>query len=146
MERTEPTRPIPQAPQKVLKCLDSMQALVGASLNEREWATNVLVDDSLPAFLLVFIGIFSLVCFLASLKVHIALAVVELNLTIAFALLSGAFWEVAEGNASVASNLQTADGTFLFIAGIAAWYILFALILGSVRFLLALPVATSAAS
>lgn len=52
-------------------------------------------------------GIFSLICFLGSLKVHIALAIVELSLTISFALLSGAFWELALGNASVASNLQT---------------------------------------
>lgn len=52
-------------------------------------------------------GVFSFACFLGSLKVHIALAVVELSLTIVFALLAGAFWEVALGNASTAANLQT---------------------------------------
>jgi succinate-acetate transporter protein len=83
-----------------------MQALVGTSLNFRRRG-KVVADDSLPAFLLVFMGIFSLVCFLGALKVHIALAVVELSLTMVFALLAGAFWEVAAGNASVASNLQT---------------------------------------
>ncbi|KAJ9262847.1 hypothetical protein DTO021C3_2961 [Paecilomyces variotii] len=92
------------------------------------------------AFLLVFMGIFSLACFLGSLKVHIALAVVELSLTIVFALLAGAFWEVAMGNASVASNLQTAGGAFLFVAGIASWYILFSLTLSSVGFPFTLPV------
>jgi succinate-acetate transporter protein len=52
-------------------------------------------------------GIFSFACFLGSLKVHIALAVVELSLTIVFALLTGAFLHVAQGNAGIASNLQT---------------------------------------
>ncbi|OQD68760.1 hypothetical protein PENDEC_c031G02511 [Penicillium decumbens] len=58
-------------------------------------------------FMLVYMAIFSLVCFLGALKVHIALAVVELSLTTVFVLLAGAFWELAMGNASVASNLQT---------------------------------------
>lgn len=61
-------------------------------------------------------GIFSLACFLGSLKVHIALAVVELSLTIVFALLAGAFWEVAMGNASVASNLQTVSIVTLLVS------------------------------
>ena len=74
---------------------------------------SVVADDSPPAFLLVFMGIFSLVCFLGALKVHIALAVVELSLTIVFALLAGAFWEVAVGNANIASSLQTVSTTTL---------------------------------
>jgi len=57
--------------------------------------------------MLVYMAIFSLVCFLGALKVHIALAVVELSLTTVFVLLAGAFWELAMGNTSVASNLQT---------------------------------------
>ncbi|KAJ5518756.1 GPR1/FUN34/yaaH [Penicillium expansum] len=64
---------------------------------------------------------------------------VELSLTISFALLSGAFWELALGNASVASNLQTAGGAFLFVAGIAAWYILLAITLSSVGFPFTFP-------
>lgn len=52
-------------------------------------------------------GIFSFACFLGALRVNVPLVGVELGLTIAFFLLTGAFFHLAEGDAGIASSLQT---------------------------------------
>jgi succinate-acetate transporter protein len=48
-------------------------------------------------------GLFSLVCTLCALKVNVALVIVELFLTLTFALVGAAFFQSAQGGANAGS-------------------------------------------
>ncbi len=55
-------------------------------------------------------------------------------------VLTGAYWQLALGNAKMAQKLQVAAGAFGFMATLAGWWIFFAQMLASVDFPIQLPV------
>ncbi|KAH8694315.1 hypothetical protein BGW36DRAFT_346366 [Talaromyces proteolyticus] len=64
------------------------------------------------------------------------------GVTLAFLLLTGAFWAVAEdftGNARVAHRCEVAAGACVFVSSIAGWYLLTSITLETVDFPIALP-------
>jgi succinate-acetate transporter protein len=58
------------------------------------------------AFLLLFMGVLSLVLLICSLRTNIIYVVVFTCLTVAFGLLTGQHFQVAAGNADIAAELQ----------------------------------------
>ena len=57
-----------------------------------------------------------------------------------FAVLTGAYWNIALGNADLANSLQFVAGMFGLLASGAGWWIFFAQMLSSVDFPLQIPV------
>lgn len=86
-----------------------------------------------------------LVCFMfliCSIRTNICFVVIFLALVVQFALLTSAYWLLAEdyvGNAARAGRLVVAGGASAFAACIPGWWIFFAQILASVDFPVALP-------
>ena len=105
-------------------------------------------------------GLLCLVYLVASLRTNIIFVIIFATLVIAFGLLAGAYWQIAQGAAALGGRLvivscsrtwndtrivawltifQTA-GAFLWVTCVAGWYIFAAQILACVDFPLALPV------
>jgi succinate-acetate transporter protein len=62
-----------------------------------------------------------------------------LNLVLAFSMLTGAYFQLNNGNVATAVKLQTAGGAFSFITCIFGWWIFAAIMLASLDFPFSLP-------
>jgi len=90
-------------------------------------------------FYLLFMAVFSFLACICALKTNLCLVILEFFLTLFFALLAAAFFQLGDGG-SDASKVQTASGAFGFVSSIFGWYFFFALALLSVGSPIALPV------
>ncbi|KAK1239391.1 hypothetical protein MKX07_008879 [Trichoderma sp. CBMAI-0711] len=94
-------------------------------------------------FWFLFMGLLSLVFLICSLRTNVAFFIIFLTLTIAFGLLTGAYWAMAEdftGNAQFSHKLIVGAGASTFVTCLAGWYILLAISLAIVEFPIQLPV------
>ncbi|KAI5856878.1 GPR1/FUN34/yaaH family-domain-containing protein [Tricharina praecox] len=92
------------------------------------------------AFYFLFMGLLSFIYLICSVRTNVLMVGIFLGLTIAFPLLTAAYWNVGEGNAATAATLQHgAGGTLLVVSGLA-WYAFLAAMLLSVDFPIDLPV------
>ncbi|KAM0458559.1 hypothetical protein ACHAPV_005951 [Trichoderma viride] len=94
-------------------------------------------------FWFLFMGLLCIIFLICSLRTNVAFFVIFLSLTIAFGLLTGAFWAQAEdfaGNAHYAHKLLVGAGASAFVTCLAGWYILLAISLAIVDFPIQIPV------
>ncbi|PTB40130.1 uncharacterized protein TrAFT101_004829 [Trichoderma asperellum] len=94
-------------------------------------------------FWFLFMGLLCIIFLVCSLRTNVAFFVIFLSLTIAFGLLTGAFWAMAEdfvGNADYAHKLLVGAGASTFVTCLAGWYILLAIALAIVDFPIQIPV------
>ena len=61
-------------------------------------------------------------------------------LFLTFCFLTGAFWQLAEGNAETGTKLQLAGGSCAFISCLAGYYLFFVQIMAAVDMPFSLPV------
>jgi len=92
------------------------------------------------AFVLLFMGIFCFVCLICALRTNMCLVIIMFGLVLAFCLLAGAFFQVAQGGMAMAHSLEVAGGAFSFVVTLTAIYLFAAQMLLSVGFPIALPV------
>ncbi|KAL9019683.1 MAG: hypothetical protein Q9185_003021 [Variospora sp. 1 TL-2023] len=79
-----------------------------------------------------------------------AFVTIFFGLFMTFVLLTGSYWEIANGYGAIAAKLQIASGAFAFLASLAGWlviviapmerWIFFAQMLASVDFPFQIPV------
>lgn len=114
-------------------------------------------------FFLIFMGVVSFIFFVCAFRTNVCFVVIFLTLVFTFALLTVAYWLLAEdftGNASTANDFvivschnvhirseeceivdnYQAGGACAFVCCAAGWWILFAIVLESVDFPFQLPV------
>lgn len=99
-------------------------------------------------FFLVFMGVLCFIYLICSLRTNIVFVVIFFTLVIAFGLLSGAYWQLANAygdgmNAdkiALAHRLQVAAGAFTFVTSMAGWWIFFAIMLAALDFPFQIPV------
>jgi len=99
-------------------------------------------------FFLVFMGVLCFIYLICSLRTNVVFVVIFFTLVIAFGLLSGAYWQLANafGNGNdaaaiaLAGRLQKAAGAFVFVTSMAGWWIFFAIMLAALDFPFQIPV------
>lgn len=99
-----------------------------------------LLTLPLTGFFLLFMGLLSFIYLICALRTNLVFVAIFLGLLLTFVVLTGAYWQLALGNAKMAQKLQVAAGAFGFMATMAGWWIFFAQMLASVDFPIQLPV------
>lgn len=98
------------------------------------------------AFFLVFMGVLCFIYLICSLRTNVVFVVIFFTLVIAFGLLAGAYWQIANGLGgdtsaiALAARLQKAAGAFTFLTCMAGWWIFFAIMLAALDFPFQIPV------
>jgi len=82
----------------------------------------------------------SAIYLICSLRTNAVFVLVFLAATTGFGLATGAFWNLSAGSLVAGGNLLVGAGACFFAASMAGWYLLLAIMLGSVDFPLAIPV------
>ncbi|MCJ1277196.1 hypothetical protein MMC21_005006 [Puttea exsequens] len=91
-------------------------------------------------FFLLFMGLLSFIYLICALRTNLVFVAIFLGLLLTFVVLTGAYWQIAQGNQAFAQKLQVAAGAFGFMATMAGWWIFFAQMLASVDFPIQIPV------
>ncbi|KAE9363150.1 hypothetical protein N431DRAFT_357090 [Stipitochalara longipes BDJ] len=99
-------------------------------------------------FFLVFMGVLCFIYLICSLRTNVVFVVIFFTLVIAFGLLSGAYWQIANAlgdggdpaTLALAHRLQVAAGAFTFVTSMAGWWIFFAIMLAALDFPFQIPV------
>lgn len=91
-------------------------------------------------FFMTFMAVLSFIYLICSLRTNIVFVIIFLGLTGGFTLLAATFFLVADQNSAAAGKMLFMGGLALFGACMDGWYLLLALLLGSVDFPIALPV------
>lgn len=66
-------------------------------------------------------GFLSLLYLICALRTNLVFVTIFFGLFMTFVILTGSYWEIALGHASVAAKLQIASGAFAFLACLAGW-------------------------
>ncbi|KAG8528426.1 uncharacterized protein KY384_007344 [Bacidia gigantensis] len=100
------------------------------------------------AFFLLFMGLICFLFLILSLRTNGVFFMIFLSLVGAFSCLAAAYWNLAlvyenamnASAATKAANLTVAGGAFAFVTCMCGWYLLLAIMLGSLDFPFSLPV------
>jgi len=92
------------------------------------------------AFFLLFMGLLCLIYLICSLRTNVTFVVIFLTLVVGFALIAGAYWQLAQGNTVLGGHLVIAAGAFFFVTCCAGWWIFFAIMLAALDFPFQIPV------
>jgi succinate-acetate transporter protein len=101
------------------------------------------------AFFLVFMGVLCFIYLICSLRTNVVFVVIFFTLVIAFGLLAGAYWQIANGlgdtpvlaqKLALFNRLNKAAGAFTFVTCMAGWWIFFAIMLAVLDFPIQIPV------
>jgi succinate-acetate transporter protein len=98
------------------------------------------------AFFLVFMGVLCFIYLICSLRTNVVFVVIFFTLVIAFGLLAGAYWQIANALGgdtaalALSSRLLKAAGAFTFVTCMAGWWIFFAIMLAALDFPIQIPV------
>lgn len=84
-------------------------------------------------------GLLCLVYLVLSLRTNVVFFIIFLTLVIAFSCLSGAYWQLSNGNTALAGRLQKTAGAFAFVTCAGGWWIFFAIMLAALDFPFQLP-------
>ena len=85
-------------------------------------------------------GILCFIFMIASIRTNIAFFMIFFTLVLAFPLLAGAFWQLANGQMALGTRLVTAAGACAFVTCVSGWWIFAALVLATVDFPINVPV------
>ncbi|KAL4783582.1 GPR1/FUN34/yaaH family-domain-containing protein [Aspergillus varians] len=91
-------------------------------------------------FYFVFLGLITFIYLICSIRTNVCLFSALFLLVITFALIAGAFFQMAIGATEVAQRLQVAGGAFNLALCVPVWHIFLTQILEAVDFPIALPV------
>ncbi|CAN8106185.1 unnamed protein product [Discula destructiva] len=94
-------------------------------------------------FFLISMGIVCFIFLICSIRTNICFMIIFLTLVLNFAMLTTAYWLLAEdytGNAARAGNFIVAGGALAFVTCVSGWWIFCSQLLASVDFPVALPV------
>jgi len=98
-------------------------------------------------FFLVFMGVLCFIYLICSLRTNIVFVVIFFTLVLTFGLLTGAYWQLANGYANndpsalaLAGRLQIAGGATSFVTCMAGWWIFAAIMLAALDFPFQIPV------
>lgn len=97
-------------------------------------------------FFQMFMAVLCFIYLICALRTNICFVVIFLTLTLAFTLLAGCYWVLADALAGdlqkiqLGHHLQIAAGACLFVTSITGWYTFFALMLVSIDFPIQIPV------
>lgn len=92
------------------------------------------------AFFTLFMGLLCLIYLICALRTNIVFVIIFFTLTLGFAVLSGSYWQAAQGNADISRKLVIATGAFFFVTCLAGWWIFFAIMLAALDFPFQIPV------
>jgi hypothetical protein len=84
-------------------------------------------------------GLLSFLYLILSLRTNIVFFVLFLSLVLAFSLIAGAYWQIANRHISTASKLQKASGGCLFVTCACGFWVFFAIMLAALDFPFQLP-------
>lgn len=101
-----------------------------------------LVTDVLPsptAFVCVSVGLLCFIYLICAFRINVAFVMIFATILIAFGLLAGAYFQVANGNIALAGQLQVAGGAFLFATCACGWWVLAAIMFATMEFPIQLP-------
>jgi succinate-acetate transporter protein len=98
-------------------------------------------------FFLLFMGFLCLIYLVCSIRTNIVFVIIFFTLVLAFGLLTGTYWQTANGIANsdpsataLAGRLQKAAGACTFVTCVAGWWIFFAIMLAALDFPFQIPV------
>ncbi|KAL6694163.1 GPR1/FUN34/yaaH family domain-containing protein [Trichoderma pleuroticola] len=103
-------------------------------------------QEQSPAFLACFgfyavcMATLSFIFLICSLRTNVVYVIVFICAVIGFGLFGGAAWNIAEGNHTVGKNLIVGTGACFFVACMAGWYLLFAIMMTTVDMPFEIPV------
>lgn len=85
-------------------------------------------------------GVLCFIYMICSIRTNVAFFIIFLTLVLAFALLTGAFWNLAlDGTSATGLACVTAAGACAFVTCVAGWWIFASILLASVDFPIVLP-------
>jgi uncharacterized protein len=89
-------------------------------------------------FFMIFMAVLCLIYLICALRTNLVFVIIFAGLFGGFILLTATFWQLADGGSGAARTLYIGGASFL-VSCMAGWYLLLALLLGSVDFPIALP-------
>lgn len=81
----------------------------------------------------------SFIYLVCALRTNLGFVVIFLGLMLTFCFLSGAFWQLAEGNEALGNRLVVGGGACGFVATASGWYLFAGILLDSLHFPFSLP-------
>jgi len=100
---------------------------------------NETAANRTTAFFQLFMGVLCFVYMICALRTNVVFVLIFATLVPAFGCLAGAYWQLALGNAALATKLQVVAGALTFITDMCGWWIFFAILLASLDFPFQLP-------
>ena len=85
-------------------------------------------------------GLMSFIYLICALRTNLIFVAIFMGLLMTFVVLTGSYFQLAQGNIELANKLQVAAGAFGFLAVMAGWWIFAAQMLQSVDWPIDLPV------
>ncbi|KAJ5539708.1 hypothetical protein N7513_008040 [Penicillium frequentans] len=92
------------------------------------------------AFLFITMAVLMLIFLICATRTNVVYTLIFLSLLLVFLLLSGAYWDLGEGNAVVGERCVKGAGAALFVASLLGFYLLIAQLFESMEFPFHLPV------
>ncbi|KAJ5098362.1 hypothetical protein N7532_005363 [Penicillium argentinense] len=109
-------------------------------------ATDTIAGLSSPgfmttyAFLFITMAVLMLIFMICATRTNIVYTLIFLSLLVVFLLLSSAYWQLAEGDASVGDRCVKGAGASLFVASLLGFYLLIVQLFEALEFPFQLPV------
>lgn len=85
-------------------------------------------------------GLITLFFLICSIRTNVILVIIFFFIMLAFLLLTGTYWVLAEGKSEEGARLQTTSGAIVFVFCVFTWYLELHLVLQSVDFPVNVPV------
>ncbi|KAJ9669731.1 hypothetical protein H2201_000116 [Coniosporium apollinis] len=85
-------------------------------------------------------GILCFIYLILAMRTNVVFVIIFLTLVVAFGCLTGAYWNLSLGNASLAGTLVVTAGAFCFVTCACGWYIFVAIMLAALDFPFQIPV------
>ncbi|OBT84462.1 hypothetical protein VE02_06454 [Pseudogymnoascus sp. 03VT05] len=104
------------------------------------YGTDVEQFHATFGFFPLFMGLLCVFYFICSLRTNIVFATIFFFLVAALGLLTAGHWQIAQGNADLAANIDIAAGAVAFVSAIGGWYLLLSQLLEALDFPIQLPV------
>lgn len=98
-----------------------------------------VLTDSRVAFFTLAMGLMCFIYLICSLRTNICFVIIFLTLVLAFATLTGAYFQISNGNGALANRLIITAGACAFVTCCSGWWIFFAILLASLDFPFQLP-------